>query len=322
MIERIIHLFAERPNEFISGEQLSEQLQCSRTAVWKHISALRNLGYEFEAAPRKGYRLIRRPDKLSESVLTAGLRTTTFGRSIRLFDRIGSTQEAARELAEQGEPEGTVVIAEQQTAGKGRMGRSWHSPYGKGLWMTLLLRPRIPIHFAPQLTLMSAVAVCRAIRQCAAVPAAIKWPNDLLIGGKKVCGILLESSAEDERLRYVLVGIGTSVNLTVEDFPDELRDVATSLRIAAGREQNRAELFHAILYEFERWYNLYQENGFDPVRRAWEALAVSLGGRIRARTPHGYVEGTARSIDDSGALAVETEDGEIVKLYSADFETS
>lgn len=317
--QSILDAFASRPGEYLSGGQLSAQLGCSRTAVWKHIESLRKQGYTFEAIPRKGYRLIEKPQRLTASSLLPLLRTKTMGRQLKIYDEVQSTQTIGHELAAEGAAEGTLILAERQTVGRGRMGRSWHSPKGKGIWMSLILRPNIQVHFTPQLTLLAAVAVCRAIRRVANVPADIKWPNDLLIAGKKVCGILLESSAEDVRLRYVVAGIGISVNLEHSDYPAELREVATSLRIAAGKPIDRAELAASVLEQFEQLYGLYHEEGFEPIRTSWEALTVSLGKPITARTPQGAVEGTAESIDEMGALMIRRKDGTITKVYSAEF---
>lgn len=319
MEQKILAFFADRPGSYVSGEQLSELLGCSRTAVWKHIRQLRKQGYSFDAVPRKGYLLTGVPDRLSAVELLSSLTTKTMGRTIKWFDSIDSTQTIAHQLAEQGAAEGTLVLAEQQTAGRGRMGRSWHSPKGKGVWMSLILRPRIPVHFTPQLTLLVAVALCRTIRKIEAIPVTIKWPNDLLIEGKKVSGILLESSAEDERLKYVIAGVGISVNLETEDYPEQLREVGTSLRIASGKKWSRTQLIQTFLAQFETLYELYHSEGFEPIRVAWEALAVSLGRTIQARTPKGTVEGVAESIDEMGALIVRHSDGTITKLYSAEF---
>ncbi|GAA3405095.1 biotin--[acetyl-CoA-carboxylase] ligase [Paenibacillus hodogayensis] len=318
MEQRLLAFFTERPNEYLSGEQLSEQLHCSRTAVWKHITSLREQGYIFDAVPRKGYRLVGIPDRYKMAELLAALPATGAGRTIKLYDSVDSTQTIAHKLAQEGAAEGTIVLAEQQTAGRGRMGRSWHSPKGKGIWMSLLLRPRMPLQFTPQLTLLVAVALCRAIRKLEPLPVGIKWPNDLLIEGKKITGILLESSAEDERLHYVIVGIGISVNLETGDYPETLRSVATSLRIASGREWSRTGLIAAFLEQFETLYKLYHDEGFEPIRASWEALSVSLGKTIRARTPKGEVEGVAESIDEMGALRLRTPDGKVTKLYSAE----
>ncbi len=321
MNERILTIFEQHKGEFVSGEQLSEQLQCSRTAIWKHITALREAGYEFEAVSRKGYRLISQPDRLSGVKIMTNLQTRVMGRSLKLYDEVDSTQIIAQRLAEEGAGEGTLVIAEQQNAGRGRMGKPWHSPKGKGIWMSLVLRPTIPIHFTPQLTLLTAVAVCRAIRKVTALPVAIKWPNDLLIEKRKICGILLESTAEDERLRYVIAGIGISVNLEEDDYPEHLKTIATSLRLASGHKVDRIQIIKHVWEEFEALYDLYQEKGFEPIRTAWEALTMSLGSTVRANSPKGLIEGTALSIDEMGALVVKLADGEMVKLYSAEIQS-
>ncbi|TBL79710.1 biotin--[acetyl-CoA-carboxylase] ligase [Paenibacillus thalictri] len=320
MNEQIIALFEQHPDQFLSGEQLSEKLNCSRTAIWKHIEILRQQGYMFEAVPRRGYRLIGRPEKLDIPSLKSMLATKTLGRTIHYVDEIDSTQTLAHQFAEQGAEEGHLVIAERQTAGRGRMGRRWHSPKGKGIWMSLLLRPRVPLHFTPQLTLLAAVALCRAIRQTVKVEAGIKWPNDLLIDGKKISGILLETSAEDERLRYIVAGIGITANLEPEHFPEELRDVATSLRIESGQPVDREVLISSFLQQFEELYELYHEQGFAPIRLLWEALSVSLHRRIRCQKGGEYVEGYAESIDDSGALSVVLHSGERIKVYSGEVE--
>ena len=320
MNERILQLFAEHPNAYVSGEEISRALNVSRTAIWKHIEALRQAGYEFEAAPRKGYRLLSKPDKWNVSELLAGLKTKSLGKQLHVYGEVDSTQTIAHQLVASGAPEGTLVLAETQTAGRGRMGRKWHSPAGKGIWMSLVLTPRIPVYFMPQLTLLCAVALCRSIQKVVKVDIGIKWPNDLLIGGKKVSGILLESSGEDERLKYVIAGIGISANLKLEDYPEELRSIATSLAIESGKDIVREQLVQAFLIEFEELYGLYIDKGFAPIRLLWEALSVTLNRPIRTHSPSGFVEGMAESLDDSGALTVITETGDKVKIYSGDIE--
>jgi BirA family biotin operon repressor/biotin-[acetyl-CoA-carboxylase] ligase len=320
MNERILQIFLDRPGQFLSGEELSRELGCSRTAIWKHIRNLRDRGYEFEAVSRRGYRMVKTPDRLDVGRLLTCLKTRTLGRSIRLLQQVDSTQNLAHQLVIEGAEEGTLVLAEQQTAGRGRLGRSWHSPFGKGIWMSLILFPQIPLQFTSQLTLLVAVAVCRAIRQNTGVEAGIKWPNDLLVRGRKVCGILLESSGEDERLRHVVAGIGISVNLLPEDFPGELRGKATSLRIESGRELDRTNLIAIILQQLEELYDLYHREGFAPIRLLWEAGSISLGKPIRIQTREGWVQGVAETIDDFGALALRTDDGQLRKFYSGDVE--
>jgi len=320
MNERILQLFEQNPDAYVSGEEISRMLNVSRTAVWKHIEALRQAGYKFESATRKGYRLLSKPDVWNVTALLAGLNTKRMGQKLHIYGEVDSTQTIAHSLVASGAPEGTLVLAESQTSGRGRMGRKWHSPAGKGIWMSLVLTPRIPVYFMPQLTLLCAVALCRSIQKTVEVDAGIKWPNDLLVGGKKISGILLESSGEDERLKYVIAGIGISANLSVEDYPEELRSVATSLAIERGAEVSREALVQSFLQEFEELYDLYLEEGFAPIRLLWEAQSVTLRRPIRTHTPQGIVEGMAESLDDSGALTVMTNAGERVKIYSGDIE--
>ncbi|MEB3101297.1 biotin--[acetyl-CoA-carboxylase] ligase [Ferviditalea candida] len=318
MNERILQILLDHQDQFISGEQLSSRLNCSRTAIWKHIRHLRKQGYEFEAVPRLGYRLVKVPDKLDEEQLAKLLKTEVMGRRVHMYETVESTQTAAREWFSKGEGEGTLILAEQQTAGRGRLGRKWHSPAGKGLWMSLILTPRISLHFAPQLTLLTAVALCRTIHRMSGVPIGIKWPNDLLINGKKVSGILLESHAEDDRLQVVVAGVGISVNMGETDFPEELKDIATSLLLETGKTANREELLAEFLYEFEQLYQLYHERGFAPIRALWEALSISIGRLIRIQTHNGWVSGKAEAVDEMGALVIVQEDGSKTKLYAGD----
>jgi BirA family biotin operon repressor/biotin-[acetyl-CoA-carboxylase] ligase len=320
--EHLIRLFEEKPDVFHSGEALCSELGCSRTTVWKHIESLRQAGYVFEAVPRKGYRYISKPDKLDVSRLSSMLQTQTLGRKVCYYDEVDSTQTIAHSLVAQGADEGTLVIAEQQNAGHGRMGRKWHSPKGKGLWMSLILKPSIPLQFMPQLTLLVAVALCRSISHVTELPVGIKWPNDLLIEGKKVSGILLESSAEDEKLKHIVAGVGISVNLTAEDYPGDLQQVASSLLIQKGKPIDREELLCRFLLELENLYKLYHEQGFTPIKLLWEALNVTLGRQVRSPGPNGLVEGTAVAIDDFGALRVRLQDESVVSWYSSNVEFS
>ncbi|MDF2961764.1 MAG: biotin--[acetyl-CoA-carboxylase] ligase [Paenibacillus sp.] len=318
--EQLIRLFEQKDGVFVSGEELSATLQCSRTAIWKHVEKLRSEGYVFEAVSRKGYRLVEKPDKLELDLIQKQLNTEVLGRNIHYYEQLGSTQTKAHELARLGAEEGTLVIAEQQTEGRGRMGRKWHSPKGKGIWMSIVLKPRIPLQFAPQLTLLVAVALCRAIRQVTSLPVGIKWPNDLLIDGKKISGILSESIAEDEKPLYVIVGVGISANLREDDYSEELRDVATSLQIESGKAVDRTGLLCQFLEELEKLYAVFHDQGFAPIKLLWEALSVSLNRKVRTQTPQGLLEATAISLDESGALTVRLEDGSITKWYSGTIE--
>lgn len=314
----MLDILREHRGAYISGEEISRRLSISRTAVWKQINKLREEGYEFEAVSRKGYRLVFAPDKLEEGDVLKELQTKSFGRHLNLMEVTSSTQEAARLLAEEGAPEGTLVIAEEQTGGRGRQGKRWYSPARKGIWMSLLLRPQRPLSFAPQLTLLTAVAVCRAIRKVTGVDAGIKWPNDLLVQGKKICGILIESVGEDERIKYCIAGIGIDVNVELEELPTELHTVATSLKIESGQTQSRATLISAVMNELEQLYNLYEEEGFAPIGHLWEALSVTLGKRVTVKTTRGETEGTAEALDESGALVLLDDTGNHITIFSGD----
>ncbi len=316
----LLSLLEAEPGAYVSGEEISRKLNVSRTAVWKQIRKLEADGYVIEAVPRLGYRLVNRPSRLSVHDILPKLTTKSFGRNLKLMEEVGSTQDELRKLAEEGAPEGTLVIAERQTRGRGRMGRSWVSPAGKGVWMSLLLRPQVPIQQTSQLTLLAAVALCRGISRIVDLKIGIKWPNDLLVEGKKISGILLESAAEEERLKYVAAGLGISANLDEEDYPEELRAKAVSLKMAAGREVDRPQLIASILEEFEKLYEMYQEKGFAPIRTLWEMHAVTLGRPAVLHTSRGIVEGVPEALDESGGLAVRLPDGSLQVFYSAEVE--
>lgn len=318
MSDLLLAWFKEHPGEFISGEEISRRLDISRTAVWKQINRLRSKGYEFEAVPKLGYRLVQMPTQLDELSLLAKLKTSKLGHQLRIIARTESTQNDAAVWALEGAEDGAVIIAEEQTGGRGRQGKSFHSPAGKGIWMSLILRPQIPLQFTPQLTLLSAVALCRAMKRMSEVDLGIKWPNDILCEDKKVCGILTESSAEDERLVHVIAGVGISVNLEEHDYPEELRSKVTSLKIASGKEIDRASLVAECLFELEQLYKLYVEQGFAPIRTLWEAQSVTIGRSLSVTTPNGIVSGVAQGLDDSGALIVLGEDGCYRKIFSGD----
>ncbi|UFJ42748.1 biotin--[acetyl-CoA-carboxylase] ligase [Brevibacillus humidisoli] len=317
---QILKAFREHPEEFISGERLSELCNCSRTAVWKHIEELRQEGYQFEAVRRSGYRLLSAPDRIAPEEITVGLETDVIGQTVYTYDTVVSTQLLAHEAAGQGAGEGTLVIAEQQTGGKGRLGRPWHSPKHAGIWMSLIVKPDISLPRAPQITLLTAVAMARTIKMEAGLEADIKWPNDILIHGKKVCGILTELNAESDRINYLIIGIGVNVNTLVEEYPPELRTIATSLRIEAGRKVRRASLIQTFCTEFEQLYREYLRLGFEPIRARWEAYSVTLGKQLTVRTLNETIEGRAVGLDADGILIVEDAKGVQHKVYSADIE--
>jgi BirA family biotin operon repressor/biotin-[acetyl-CoA-carboxylase] ligase len=318
MNDLIVQYFMDRPDQFVSGEQLSQFLNCSRTAIWKHIQELKKTGYRFESSPRKGYKLIQKPGLFRASELIAACSPSNLGRHIHLFDELESTQTEAHRLVANGSGHGTLVIAERQTSGRGRMGRPWHSPAGLGIWMSLVITPQLTLPFAPQITLLTAVALCRTIRKNYQVDIGIKWPNDLLIKGRKLSGILVESSGEDERIRYMVIGVGIGCNMETEDYPEELREIATSLCIETGVRIDRTELIASFLPQFEELLGLYLEQGFAPIRTLWESLSVSLHKPIRVLSGGKWIEGLASGIDEMGALIVHQSNGEPLYVYSGE----
>lgn len=316
--QEILKAFHAQPDGFISGEYLSQTCNCTRTAVWKHIEELRQEGYQFEAVRKAGYRLLSSPDSLSAAEVTAGLEAKYIGQTVYAHDSVTSTQALAHEAASKGAPEGTLVVAEQQTSGKGRLGRPWHSPKGSGVWMSLVIRPAIPLPKTPQMTLLTAVSMAKAIQLFIDQPVQIKWPNDIFINGKKVCGILTELNAESDRVNYLIIGIGINVNTVESDLPAELREVATSMRIASGKMIRRAHFVQTFCRIFEEEYEHYLKSGFERVKTEWEANSYSIGRFVTVRTIHSTLEGKAIGLDAEGVLIVEDELGKQHKVYSAD----
>ncbi|WP_028402727.1 bifunctional biotin--[acetyl-CoA-carboxylase] synthetase/biotin operon repressor [Ectobacillus panaciterrae] len=318
--KQLLEMFSEADGEFISGQAISEKLGCSRTAVWKHMEDLRKEGYELEAVRRLGYRIAGKPEKVTGNEIQLGLQTEYIGRYVHFEETVDSTQKIASRLVYEGAPEGTVIVAEEQTAGRGRLSRQWHSPKGTGIWMSLILRPAIPVHQAPQLTLLAAVSVAQAIEAYTGLSAGIKWPNDILINGKKAVGILTELQADPDRIHAVIIGIGINVNQQKHHFADEIQHIATSLAIEKGAEVNRASLMQAVFAQMEKLYKEYLQNGFGLIKMLWESHAVSIGKEITARTLHQTLVGTAKGITEDGVLILEDKSGNIHYIHSADIE--
>ncbi|MEH7331356.1 biotin--[acetyl-CoA-carboxylase] ligase [Neobacillus drentensis] len=318
--KELLDAFTNAGEDYLSGQHLADLIGCSRTAVWKHIEELRKEGFELEAVRKKGYRIVKTPEKITANEIRLGLTTDFIGRNIHYEESVESTQKIAHRFASEEVPEGTVIIAEEQRSGKGRMNRKWYSPKYTGIWMSLILRPNIPLTKAPQLTLLTAVAVVQAIEEFTGLTPEIKWPNDILIKGKKVTGILTELQAEADRVHSIIVGIGINVNQKKEDFPAELLEIASSLYIEKGEPISRAGLIRSIFKQFETLYLLYLEQGFLPIKLLWESYAISIGKVLKARTLTNVIEGKALGITDEGVLMLEDNIGTIHHIYSADIE--
>jgi BirA family biotin operon repressor/biotin-[acetyl-CoA-carboxylase] ligase len=315
---KILSALRENPDG-VSGAELAEQLGISRAAVWARIEELRSLDYEIEAGPHFGYRLVSAPDALHADDLLARLgKTKVIGRDIRVFEQTTSTNDVIEKLARDGVKEGAVVFAESQTKGRGRLGRKWVSPERKGLWFSILLRPDLRPQETTQLTVASATALRRAIQSETGLKQEIKWPNDILIGGKKVAGILTELSAELDRVKHVILGIGVDVNLGANEFPAELRRTATSLKIESGRTIDRAELAAAILRELDFDYARICAGKFTAVADEWEAQCATIGRDVTIQIGGRKIRGRAESLDDDGALLVRTEHGRLERITGGD----
>ncbi len=304
---------------YISGQELSDRFGVSRTAVWKAVKSLRDDGYEIEAVSNKGYRLISSPDVMSESEMASRLRTVYVARELHYYDRVDSTNVVLRRMAEEA-PEGTLAVADMQEAGRGRRGRGWISPPGINIYMSLLLKPEMDPSDAPMITLLMALAVADAVIDVTGLDARIKWPNDVVTGGRKICGILTEMDMESDYIRDVIVGVGINVNQTDESaFPEEIRNTATSLRMSGGSAVCRSELVAAVMNLFEGYYEEFRHSGdLRGIKDEYEKLLVSMGLEVRVLDPKGEYSGTSRGINDRGELLVELSDGTLREVYAGE----
>jgi BirA family biotin operon repressor/biotin-[acetyl-CoA-carboxylase] ligase len=303
----------------VSGAQLAEQLDISRAAIWARIDELRQLGYDIEAGPHFGYRLVSSPDLLHADDLLARLgKTKVIGRDIQVFEETTSTNDVIEKLARDGVKEGVVVFAESQTKGRGRLGRQWVSPAHKGLWFSILLRPDLRPQEATQLTIASATALRRAIVAETGLQPEIKWPNDLLIGGKKIAGILTELNAEPDRVKYAILGIGVDVNVGANELPPEVRKLATSLKIESGEAIDRIALATAILRELDYDYARVGNGFFTNVADEWQEHCATIGRNVTVQIGDRKICGHAESLGDDGALLVRTEHGRLEPITGGD----
>ena len=301
---------------FVSGEFLAAQLGLSRAGVWKRLRRLKDLGYVIVGEPRRGYRLVTAPDKLLPEEILQGLGTDRFRGPIYHFDTETSTNDTARALGFRGAPEGTLVVAEAQSAGRGRLGRTWFSPPGVGIYASLLLRPPLPPTDLPQITLTAAVAVVRALNRETGVSAGIKWPNDLIVGEKKAGGILTEMETESDQIRYVVVGLGLNVNNP--DIPPELANTATSLLQETGSFFPRVPILRAWLEEFEDLYQQFLDREFPNILEEWKQHTVTLGRWVTVRQGLKEMRGLALEVAPDGALLLKTAAGEVLRVTSGE----
>lgn len=316
MKSEILRLLKEN-DAYISGQQLCEHFHVSRTAVWKVIEQLKKEGYQIEAVRNKGYRLIDSPDVMSRAEIESLMNTTWAGKKVVYYDETDSTNNQAKAYGEKGEAHGTLFVADMQAAGKGRRGRVWVSPAGSSIYMTILLHPDVLPTKAPQLTLVMAMAVAEGIRKVTGLETKIKWPNDIIVNGRKVCGILTEMSTEIDYINYVVIGDGINVNQ--ETFPEEIRDTATSLKIETGSSVRRSVLIATIMECFEQFYEVFMTTeDLSGLQERYNAMLVNLGREVRVLEPGNEYEAHALGINRTGELIVRTVDGQEKEIYAGE----
>jgi len=310
---------------YISGQAISEQLGVSRTAIWKHIGALRKAGYVIEGHPKKGYRLTTLKERPFNALeITLNLPNEFIGKEVLFFEELESTNSKASELAREGAVEGTVVIAESQSKGRGRMARSWYSPAGTNIYTSVILRPKLPPQATRTITLATGVALAEAIEDTTGVRPSLKWPNDILISGKKVAGILTEMSSESDRVNHITIGIGINVNIEVADLPGGLRYPASSLKQETGHLTDRTELCRNLYSRLEKWYKVLLSEGSEEIIETWREYFTLVGREVRIESYRGVdaeplvTEGTCLGIDSEGALLIKDRTGAIERVIAGD----
>jgi len=313
MKDEIVSLLKSH-KEPVSGEDICKYFHMSRAGIWKHVQDLRNDGYEIEAIPHKGYRFVSAPDKLLPREIKSGLQTKKLGKEIIYFDSVPSTMDVTFRMGLSNEKEGFVVCAEEQTKGKGRLGRKWASPREKGIYASVLLRPNLPIAEIAKLTLMSAVAICETLKKVTVLPAMIKWPNDILVQKRKIAGILTEINAEMDQVHFVVIGMGLNVNTPLSQLPEH----GTSLKHESGSSWNRVKLFQEILLSLENWYTEVKEHGFQRMIARWKELSCTIGSSVVFHDAQGEVKGEAVDIDELGRLIIKDSKGNLISKVSGD----
>jgi BirA family biotin operon repressor/biotin-[acetyl-CoA-carboxylase] ligase len=317
--KEIINKLKKNLTNWISGENLSQELDVSRTTISKHMLQLIDNGYEIEKSTKKGYRLNELPDLLSTARIKKNLTTKVFGQQdIFYFKEIDSTNTQAKQLATENSPEGTLIIAESQNKGRGRRSRSWFSTPHKNIHLSIILRPKIAPSDAPALTLMTAVALAETIKELAEIDVKIKWPNDLLVNKLKLAGILTEISADMDSIDYIVIGLGLNVNTKIEDFPEELNGIATSIFSETDKKLARANIIQLFLCWFEKYYNLFISEGTQKILKRWKELSNIIGREIEIEMIDKTVQGKVIDLDEQGVLVIEDKSGGRQNIFSGD----
>jgi BirA family biotin operon repressor/biotin-[acetyl-CoA-carboxylase] ligase len=313
----ILEAFYQASGQFVRADDIKGRLKLSAAAMAVEVADLEKLGYNIESHPHFGYRLLGTPDRLTADDIKARLKTSVIGAEILVFEETASTNDVVEHLAKSGAREGLVVFAESQTKGRGRHGRAWASPRGKGLWFSVLLRPALPPSAASRITIAASVAVARAIRQSCGVNARIKWPNDVIVDGRKLAGILTELHTEADEILLAILGIGINVNCQREDFPDTMTGIATSLELEAGQAQDRVALAARVLAGLDECYRLALED-FESIADEWAQLSTTLGKQVVVTMGQRRIEGCAQALDGDGALLLRKDDGRVERILGGD----
>lgn len=315
MKAKILTLLRES-EDYVSGQELCERFGVSRSAVWKAVNQLKKEGYVIEAVQNRGYRLVK-AQVYGENELRSRIHTSWAGRELYFYQTTSSTNLLAKQAGEGDAPHGALFVANEQTAGRGRRGRSWQSPPGANIYFTILLRPRFGPEQASMLTLVMAHSVAAAIYRLTGLDAGIKWPNDVLLDGKKVCGILTEMSVEREYIHYVVCGVG--INVAPQEFPEDIREHATSVEMIYGKAISRGELLQYVMEELERDYDAFVAAGdLTPLLESYNSRLVNRSRRVRVMDPKGEWEGTAGGINERGELLVENDAGVVTVVYAGE----
>lgn len=314
----ILKYLKESAGDYVSGADLADKFSISRTGIWKHIQKLKNLGYEIVSHPKDGYKLVEIPDSLTAKEVVPHLKTTWAGQSYYYLEVTDSTNNYALQLAVKGAPHGSIVVAEEQTHGRGRLQREWLSSPNRGIYMSLLLTNPLPLRVAPQATYVAALALAKVLRHKFGLPACLKWPNDVLIGGRKVAGILTEMQSDQDFSRFLVIGIGINVNYTREEMAGPFRYPATSISLEAGESFKRQYLLVDFLGQFEADYDVFVANGFRAISADLENFSIILGKKVTVLCGDREISGKALGFSPEGALLLLGDDEKQETIWAGD----